>query len=100
MPPLSNRKLQRLADLFDEALALPDGPRRESWLRQACAGDLSLEARVRRLLESDGQLRSRTMQERLPRFGLYQARELIGTGGMGAVYRATREDGDIQQEVA
>ncbi|HEV2444642.1 MAG TPA: protein kinase [Candidatus Sulfopaludibacter sp.] len=58
-----------------------------------------LEAQVRRLLESDAEVQSRTAKERLPRFGVFQARELIGTGGMGAVYRATRED-DIRQEVA
>lgn len=32
--------------------------------------------------------------------GPYQARELIGRGGMGAVYLATREDGEVRMKVA
>src|SRR5262249_9425337 len=36
----------------------------------------------------------------LPRFGAYQARETIGRGGMGTVYRATREDGEVTLEAA
>ena len=34
------------------------------------------------------------------RFGAYQLRELLGRGGMGAVFRAERIDGEIRQVVA
>lgn len=34
------------------------------------------------------------------RFGPYEVRAMIGQGGMGAVYRAQREDQDIRQSVA
>src|SRR5579872_1107563 len=103
MSAFSHRSFQQIEKLFEQALGRPDGPERQAWLKQACAGDLALEIEVRRLLDSDTEVRDRAAMsppERLPRFGVFQARELIGTGGMGAVYRATREDGEVRQEVA
>jgi serine/threonine-protein kinase len=39
-------------------------------------------------------------QSALPRFGPYQCDEMLGMGGMGAVYAAHRADGQFQQRVA
>lgn len=93
---------QRLAVLFEGAISVPPGPERESWLDRQCGGDTGLRQRVIGLLASDEavQQRASSAPVRLPRFGIYQARELIGSGGMGAVYLATREDGEVRQQVA
>ena len=63
---------------------------------------MTLREELKRLLESDSDVQSKASSApaRLPRFGSYQARGLLGVGGMGAVYRATREDGELRHEVA
>src|SRR5579864_1794961 len=101
MAVITSARLLRMADLFERALELP-GDEREAYVAAACAGDRDLESELRRILTSDADVRTGSDVSRppLPRFGVYQARELIGAGGMGAVYRATREDGDVRQQVA
>ena len=75
---------------------------REAYLTEISAGDRTLREDLERLLESDSALQRSpsSVFPRLPRFGAYQARELLGAGGMGAVYLATREDGEVRQRVA
>ncbi len=98
----THSRFQQLQELFERAVALEDAAERDRWVREACGADEEMEAQLRRLLASDAGLRARPEAgpAQLPRFGRYQARELIGSGGMGAVYRATREDGEVRQEVA
>ena len=95
-------RFQRLALLFEHAVTLPPGNERESWLHRECGADTGLHEELMRLLASDAavQQRASSAPVRLPRFGIYQARQLIGAGGMGAVYLATREDGEVRQQVA
>ena len=92
----------RLDRLFQQALDLPTGVEREELLRKSAGSDPSLVETVRRLLARDQivQQAATATGQPLPRFGVYQARELIGRGGMGTVYRATREDGEVALEVA
>src|SRR5580698_1769722 len=97
MPPLSQERYQQLNIWFEAALRIPPGPEREQYLNQLPANDATLLEELRQLLESDTDVQSRASSApaRLPRFGSYQARSLLG-----AVYRATREDGEFRHEVA
>lgn len=92
----------RLDCLFQAAVDLPAGEAREEFLRTSSGADPDVVEDVRRLLERDRivQQTAAATTQPLPRFGAYQAQELIGRGGMGTVYRATREDGEVSLEVA
>src|ERR1051326_4817434 len=106
-----------------------DEPERAAYLEQACGGDLELQARVEALLSSDERAGQFLISPAIPsdtsrrdlvrqaiaepappestdgsewigkRIGRYTVTGLIGKGGMGAVYRAFRDD-DFQMQVA
>src|SRR6266404_5190038 len=99
---MSRERHQWVERLFDRALAISDSSAREEYLKESCAGDQGLEEEVRRLLNSYD---SWTSWLNLPapavlRCGPYECGELLGTGGMGSVYRARRVDGQYEHEVA
>jgi serine/threonine protein kinase len=98
----SQEYFARLDRLFQEALELPSGEARDAFLRTSKSVDPELVEDVCRLLERDEivQQGAQATAQVLPRFGAYHAREVIGRGGMGTVYRATREDGEVTMEVA
>jgi len=79
-------RFQQSAILFQEALSLPPGPAREACLNAKCGADAGLRREVASLLESDAAVRQRASSapSRLPRFGIYQARERTGTSGTAA----------------
>ena len=91
-------RFRQVEDLFHAAF--DQGP---EYLDSACAGDPTLRNEVEALLAS---YRSWSASlppvdaPALPRFGAYQCDGILGSGGMGTVYRAHRDDGQFRHEVA
>jgi serine/threonine protein kinase len=105
-------KWDQVKELFTLALER-DPEERNSFLRQACAGDESLRGEVESLLSSfDGastfledcpaadllSAQSRAMQGR--RIGAYRIVREIGQGGMAVVYLGERDDQNYRKQVA
>lgn len=96
-------------NLFNEVADLPPDQREQYFLQHRI--DASLRREVESLLAFDldaskrlqtsiAQMADAALPPPPPRCGSYELKELIGQGGMGAVYRATRVDGEIRQEAA
>ena len=102
MPALSQERFRQLAAWFEGAVRLPAGGEREAYIDEISGEDRILRDDLERLLESDSEVQrgASSFRPRLPRFGAYQSRELLGAGGMGAVYLATRVDGELRHRVA
>ncbi|MBY9067477.1 serine/threonine protein kinase [Hyphomonas sp. WL0036] len=96
-------------EILSQALDMPSD-QRATWVREQCAGNEILEKRVLSLLEAErafpgalktGGARHDTVEPDAPeRVGAYRITEIIGQGGMGAVYKGERDSGNFEHTVA
>jgi serine/threonine-protein kinase len=85
----------RIEQLYERARAMPAATR-ESFLHDSCAGDLPMEAELRSLLSHGDDAEAfftdlahtATSPSLGQRIGKFQLVGILGTGGMGTVYRA------------
>ena len=122
---MSPERWQRIEELFDTVAEYPQGER-AAYLTRLCGGDEALRREVLELLahdthdtmddflaeqigdaavsftaESSDELAGDLAGELTgARIGPYRLTQLIGRGGMGAVYAAVRDDAQFAQKVA
>lgn len=105
---------QRVSRLFDRAIEL-EGDARAAFVAAECSGDAALRDELQRMLDADvatsgfdaGVAGAVSLDEPSEpedasgeRLGAWRLLSRVGSGGMGTVYAAQREDGDTAQRAA
>ncbi len=112
---MTDNRWQRAKELFHDALER-DPDDRAAFLQTACGDDQALRAEVEGMLAADGGgnfLRTPTARDEFAipdgraderrvgsLVGAYRLERVIGAGGMGSVFAASRADGQYEKTVA